>query len=680
MTKRARSMPGPETPIDLATLSSRPIVIERLSPEVDCGRFPIKRGAGDRLRVDASIFAEGHGALAAVLKVRRVGADDDAGWTEAPMVCVNHGLALWSGEVVLEEMGRYEYTIEAWRDTWTSWVDEVSKKHGAGQEVSLELTEGRDLVLRAMARAWGDDARYLKTVLQSFDVDRRPEAQIPLMLSPDLAATMVRWPDRSEAVTYDHPLPVIVEHPRARFAAWYEMFPRSQGTEPGRWGTFDDCIRRLPEVRAMGFDVLYFVPIHPIGVSHRKGRNNSLIAGPNDPGSPYAIGGVEGGHTAIHPELGSMDDFHRLVRAANHMGMEVALDIAIQCSPDHPWVKDHPEWFRFRPDGTIKYAENPPKKYQDIVNVEFFGQHQYDLWRELRDVFEFWVGHGVTIFRVDNPHTKPVPFWEWVIRDIKDRHPHVQFLAEAFTRPPMMKMLAKIGFTQSYSYFTWRNNKRELTEYLTELTQTECAEYMVPNFFTNTPDILPEYLQRGGRPAFLIRAVLAATLSSVYGIYNGFELCENDAIPGKEEYNNSEKYDFKVWDWDRPGNIKDHIARLNHIRQHHPALQRFETLRFYTCDHDDVLFYGKMTEDKEDMVLVVCTTNPFDSAHVWMEFPLEDLGIPEDQAFEVEDLMTGDRHLWTGRWHHYYLDPTLNPAAIFRVIPWRPVDYRTPSL
>ncbi|MBB4265278.1 maltotransferase domain-containing protein [Roseospira visakhapatnamensis] len=679
MTKRARSRPDTGVCIDLSSLSSRPIVIEAVRPEIDHGRFAVKRCVGDRLRVDATVFAEGHGALSAVLKLRPAGAGD-AAWREEPMDCVNHGLALWRGEMPLEDIGRYEYTVEAWRDTWTSWVDEVTKKHTAGQDVSLELSEGRAHVRHAEDRAQGEDAQYLKTVLRGFDTDPEPAARVSLMLSADLAAKMARWPDRSEAVTYHAPLPLIVEPVRARFAAWYEMFPRSQGTDPDRWGTFEDCIRRLPEVRAMGFDVLYFVPIHPIGVSHRKGRNNSLVAGPDDPGSPYAIGGAEGGHTAIHPALGTLADFERLVRAANHRGMEVALDIAIQCSPDHPWVKEHPEWFKFRPDGTIKYAENPPKKYQDIVNVEFFGPHQYDLWRELYDVFEFWISHGVTIFRVDNPHTKPVPFWEWVIREVKDRHPYVQFLAEAFTRPPMMKMLAKAGFTQSYSYFTWRNTKVELTEYLTELTQTECVEYMLPNFFTCTPDILPEYLQRGGRPAFMIRAVLAATLSSVYGIYNGFELCENDAIPGKEEYNNSEKYQFKVWDWDRPGHIKGLITALNHIRVDNPALWRFEALRFYACDHDDVLFYGKMTEDGDNIVLVACTTNPFDPAHVWMEFPLEAMGIPETQAFEVEELLSGERHLWTGRWHHYYLDPAVNPAVIFRVIPWRPVDYRTPSL
>jgi starch synthase (maltosyl-transferring) len=677
MTKRNTAAARTGAAIDLSILSSRPIVIEQVRPAIDHGRFPVKRREGDTLRVSAAIFAEGHGALSAVLKLRRVGTTD---WREAPMVSVNHGLALWEGEAPLEDIGRFEYTIEAWRDSWTSWADEVGKKVGAGQDVSLELVEGRALVEAAARRAFGDDAKHLKTVLKGLDArDATQESRVALMMAADVAAVMARWPDRSEAVEYDLTLPLVVDPIRATFAAWYEMFPRSQGTVPGQWGTFDDCIQRLPEVRAMGFDVLYFVPIHPIGVSHRKGKNNSLTAGPNEPGSPYAIGSAEGGHTAIHPELGTIEDFERLVRAANHMGMEVALDIAIQCSPDHPWVTEHPEWFKFRPDGTIKYAENPPKKYQDIVNVEFFGPHQYELWEELRQVFLFWIRHGVTIFRVDNPHTKPVPFWEWVIRVIKDEYPHVQFLAEAFTRPPMMKMLAKAGYTQSYSYFTWRNSKQELTEYLTELTQTECVEYMQPNFFANTPDILPEFLQRGGRPAFMIRAVLASTLSTVYGIYNGFELCENDPVPGKEEYNNSEKYEFKVWDWDRPGNIKPLLTRLNHIRLDNPALQRFETLRFYTCDNDDVLFYGRISPDGENIIVVLCSVNPFDPQHVWMQFPLAEMGIPEDQSFELEELLTGEKHLWTGAWHHYYLDPASNPAAIFRITPWRPVDYRTPS-
>jgi starch synthase (maltosyl-transferring) len=677
MSKRAAGGADTGAAIDLSTLSSRPIVIERVTPEIDHGRFAVKRCEGDTLTVGAAIFAEGHGALSAVLLLRRAGAAD---WQEFPMQSVNHGLALWEGSAPLPDIGRWDYTIEAWRDDWTSWRSDTGKKVDAGQEVSLELVEGRALVEAALARATGDDATYLKTVLKGFDADAAAAAQTALLMSPELQGVMARWPDRTQAVRYDLVLPLVVDPERAAFAAWYEMFPRSQGTEPGRWGTFEDCMRRLPEVRAMGFDVLYFVPIHPIGTSHRKGKNNSLVAGPHEPGSPYAIGSPEGGHMAIHPELGTLDDFERLVRAANHMGMEVALDIAIQCSPDHPWITEHPEWFKFRPDGTIKYAENPPKKYQDIVNVEFFGPHQYELWEELRQVFAFWIGHGVTIFRVDNPHTKPVPFWEWVIRTIKDEHPHVQFLAEAFTRPPMMKMLAKVGYTQSYSYFTWRNRKQELQEYLTELTQTECVEYMRPNFFANTPDILPEFLQRGGRPAFMIRAVLAATLAGVYGIYNGFELCENDAVPGKEEYNNSEKYEFKVWDWDRPGHIKDLMARLNHIRQDNPAMRRFEALRFYECDSDDVLFYGKMTAERDNMVFVLCTTNPFDGRHVWMRFPLAEMGLEPDQAFEVEDLLNGDRHLWTGEWHHYYLNPQTNPAAVFRVVPWRAVDYRNPSL
>ncbi|KAA5606211.1 alpha-1,4-glucan--maltose-1-phosphate maltosyltransferase [Roseospira marina] len=677
MSKRNAATTGTGAAIDLSLLSSRPIVIEQVRPAIDHGRFAVKRREGDTLTVTAAIFTEGHGALSAALKLRRAGATD---WREAPMVSVNHGLALWEGTIPLDDIGRHEYTIEAWRDPWTSWTDEVGKKVGAGQDVALELLEGRALVEAAAARASGDDAVYLNTVIKGLDAtDATQASKVALMTTPDVAQIMARWPDRSAAVEYDLILPLVVDPPRATFAAWYEMFPRSQGTEPGRWATFDDCIKRLPEIRAMGFDVLYFVPIHPIGVSFRKGKNNSLEAQPGEPGSPYAIGSAEGGHTAVHPELGTIEDFERLVRSANHIGMEVALDIAIQCSPDHPWVKEHPEWFKFRPDGTIKYAENPPKKYQDIVNVEFFGPHQYDLWEELRQVFLFWIHHGVTIFRVDNPHTKPVPFWEWVIRTVKDEYPHVQFLAEAFTRPPMMKMLAKVGYTQSYSYFTWRNSKAELTEYLTELTQTECVEYMQPNFFANTPDILPEFLQRGGRPAFMIRAVLAATLSTVYGIYNGFELCENDPIPGKEEYNNSEKYEFKVWDWERPGHIKDLLRRLNRIRLDNPALWRFETLRFYPCDNDDVLFYGKMSPDGDSLIFVLCTVNPFDGQHAWMQFPLAAMGIPEDQGFEVEDLLTGDKHLWTGAWHHYYLDPTINPAAIFRVTPWRPVDYRTPT-
>ncbi|MGZ9034725.1 MAG: alpha-1,4-glucan--maltose-1-phosphate maltosyltransferase, partial [Rhodospirillales bacterium] len=569
----------------MAGLSSRPIIIQNVTPVVDDGRYPIKREVGDVLQVGADIFREGHDKLAAVILYRRL---DQQTWHEAAMTCINPGLDLWTGGVELTENATYVYTLEAWVDLYDSWVDEVGKKLADGQKVPVELIEGQNLLSAAARRASGDDAAHLAAMLKEVQAGD-DERKAALLLGDQARALVGRYPDRSEAVRYDRELKVIVDRVAARYAAWYEMFHRSQGTVPGKSATFADCERRLPEVRAMGFDVIYFVPIHPIGRAFRKGPDNTLNAGPDDPGSPYAIGGAEGGHKAVHPDLGTLADFRRFVRACHAQGMEVALDFAIQCAPDHPWIKEHPEWFIFRPDGSIKYAENPPKKYQDIVNVNFYGPHQQALWRELLSVILFWVEQGVKIFRVDNPHTKPVPFWEWLTREVRSRDPEVIFLAEAFTRPPMLKMMAKVGFNQSYTYFTWRNFKAELIEYLTELSQSHDKEYVRPNFFTNTPDINPPFLQTGGRPAHQIRFVLASTLSSVYGIYNGFELCEATPIPGKEEYLHSEKYEYKVWDWDRPGNIKDFITRINLIRRENPALHELENLRFYAADDDNVL-------------------------------------------------------------------------------------------
>ncbi len=658
-----------------AGVQSRVIVIQNVSPELDGGRYAVKREAGDTLTVEADIFRDGHGKLSAVVLYKR---KDEADWREAPLTLANPGLDRWSGEVELTENAPYLYTVEAWDDEFESWRDGAGKKLDAGQDIPLELTEGRELVAQAAARAGGPDAKALEKTLKDLD-GARDDRRAEIMMSDAVRDLMARWPDRSRAVRYDRTLEVFVDRVAARFAAWYEMFHRSQGTVEGQWGTFDDCRRRLPEIKALGFDVIYFIPIHPIGRTHRKGPDNTLVAGPDDPGSPYAIGAEEGGHTAIHPELGTLEDFRRFVAACHEHGMEVALDFAIQCSPDHPWIKEHPEWFRFRPDGTIKYAENPPKKYQDIVNVEFYGDHQDALWQELLSVVLFWVENGVKIFRVDNPHTKPVPFWEWLIREVRRDHPDVIFLAEAFTRPPMLKMLAKVGFSQSYTYFTWRDFKGELTDYLTELTQSADKEFLRPNFFANTPDILPGYLQKGGRTAFMVRFVLAATLSSVYGIYNGFELCENEAVPGTEEYLHSEKYQFKVWNWRRRGHIKDLIAKVNRIRRENPALQELDNLRFYEADDDNVLFYGKMSADRRNMVFVAVNLDPFDAHEATLTFPLEDMAMEDTESFAVEDLLTGKKHLWTGPDHAVRLDPKRNPAVLFRVVPWHHVDFVAPS-
>ncbi len=658
-----------------ANLSSRPIVIQDVDPQVECGRYPVKREVGDTLDVGATIYRDGHDKLAAVVLYRRL---DEAGWRQVPMTLINPGLDRWVGSVSLNDNTTYVYTVEAWTDTYESWCDELGKKLSAGQTVTLELIEGRGYVADALPRAaTAEDRARMQQVLSGFDASG-DDVRATLLLDAALRAAIARAFDRARAIRYDRELRVTVDRVEARFAAWYEMFHRSQGKIPGKSATFADCEERLPEIRAMGFDVIYFVPIHPIGQSHRKGKNNALTAKPGEPGSPYAIGSAEGGHTAIHSDLGTVADFRRFVRACHAQGMEVALDFAIQCSPDHPWIKEHPEWFIFRSDGTIKYAENPPKKYQDIVNVNFYGEHQDALWQELLSVVLYWVNLGVKVFRVDNPHTKPVPFWEWLIGSVREKDPEVIFLAEAFTRPPMMRMLGKVGFQQSYTYFTWRNFKHEIIDYLTELTQSHSREYMRPNFFPSTPDINPPFLQTGGRPAHVIRFALAATLSSVYGMYNGYELCEATPVPGKEEFLDSEKYEYKVWDWDRPGNIKEFITKINQIRKDNPALHELENLRFYPADDDNILFYGKMTPDRSNMVFCVVNLDPFDPHVAELEFPFEAMGLKPGDTFQVEELLTARRHLWRSAKQGVRLDPEVNPVEIYRIGTWQQVDYRSP--
>jgi starch synthase (maltosyl-transferring) len=558
---------------------------------------------------------------------------------------------------------RYVYTIEAWRDRFATWREDFLKKRDAGQDIALELLEGRELVHAAAERA----PRSFGSMVKKLDTAADDARLQTLLLDDELLERMRSDGPRTNATGYRHELEVVVDRPAARFGAWYELFPRSAANDAHRHGNFDDVVARLPYVRELGFDVLYLPPIHPIGVSHRKGRNNALEAASDDPGSPWAIGSDEGGHTAIHPELGTLEDFRRLIAAAKKQGIEIALDFAIQCSRDHPWIKEHPEWFDWRPDGTIKYAENPPKKYQDIVNVHFYRDALPSLWLALRDVVRFWIAQGVRIFRVDNPHTKPVPFWEWLIREIQDQDPSVIFLAEAFTRPKMMRKLAKAGFTQSYTYFTWRNTKAELTEYLTELTQDVPKEYMRPNFFVNTPDINPPILQTGGRPAFLARAALAATLSSTWGIYSGFELCESAPIPGREEYIDSEKYQLKVRDFDAPGNLRDFIARLNRVRRENPALHELTNLRFHPAHDDNILFYGKTTADRSNAVWVAVNLDPRHAHEADIELPLYTLGLDDYATIDVEDLLEGHRFQWHAKWQRLRLDPQVKACAIWRV-------------
>ncbi|AHY45474.1 protein of unknown function (DUF3416) [Rubrobacter radiotolerans] len=634
-----------------------PVIIEDFYPELDAGRYPIKREVGDDLEVWADVFRDGHDAIACVLKYRIKGKRK---WIEVPMRHVANDR--WTASAPLTENTRYEYTVEAWPDEYATWVSDVGKKLAAGQDVTLEAEEGRLLVEEAYARTKDPS---LETVLIQTKV-APTEERIALLRDEAVAGLMARNVDRSMSSVY--PVrEVVVDRIEARFAAWYEMFQRSQGTDPTRSATFRECEARLPDIADMGFDVVYLLPPHPIGKTHRKGPNNTLNAGPDDPGSPYAIGSEEGGHKAIHPDLGTLEDFRHFVGACHEHGMEVALDLAIQCSPDHPYIKEHPEWFKWRPDGTIKYAENPPKKYQDIVNVDFYTKDWKNLWNEWLDVILFWIEQGVKIFRVDNPHTKSFAFWEWCIREVQREHPETIFLAEAFTRPKVMKNLAKLGFTQSYTYFTWRHAKWEFIEYLEELTQGEPREYMRPNFFPSTPDINPYILHSGKRGAFQMRLFLAATLSSVYGMYNGYELLEHVPVPGKEELLNSEKYEYKVRDWDAPGNIKPYVKRLNELRRQNAALHELKTLRFHEAHDENILFYGKSSRDGHNRIFCAVNLDPDWPHDTHVHFPLWELGIGEDEEYVVEELMSGREIYTRGSWFWVRLVPEENPAEMFRI-------------
>jgi starch synthase (maltosyl-transferring) len=643
------------------------VIIENVMPEIDGGRSPVKRIVGDVLEVSADIFTDGHDKFDAAVLYRICG---EGNWRQAPMKFVDNDR--WAGRIPLERNARYQYTVEGWRDPFATWLDEVEKKQAAGQNLRLETIEGVQIAEKAAELALEPDASAMASLMKQLKAQEEGSmAQLALMLDEDNRALIDRNAERRNVSRHEPVLEVIVDRLAARFSAWYEIFPRSQSGDPNVHGTFDDVIAQLPRVKDLGFDVLYFTPIHPIGRTNRKGRNNSLTAGPDDPGSVYAIGASDGGHKDVHPELGTLEDFRRLVAAAHDHGLEIALDFAIQCSPDHPWIKEHPEWFDWRPDGTIRFAENPPKRYEDIVNVHFYRDALPSLWFELRDVVLFWVNQGVKIFRVDNPHTKPIPFWEWMIAEVNSRHPDVIFLAEAFTRPKMMKKLAKAGFQQSYTYFTWRNTKQELIEYMTELAHTPMGEYYRPNFFANTPDINPYYLQTSGRPGFIVRGTLAATLSSIYGIYNGFELCEGAPVRGKEEYLDSEKYEVKVWDYDRAGNIAGHIRRLNQIRRENPALWDFRNISFVNAWNDRILAYVRLTPEKDNCIFVLVNLDPHNRQECIYEVPLWEFDLPDHGAIEVEDLLNGGRFTLYGKTHRIALHPAERPAVIWRLIPPR---------
>jgi starch synthase (maltosyl-transferring) len=596
------------------------VVIENISPQVDCGRFPIKRVVGEAVAVEADVFADGHDVVRAVLLYR---SERAAEWSRIPMAPL--GNDRWTARFVPREMGRYRYTVAAWVDHLATWRRDLAKKQEAGQDVTVDLQRGKQLEAEGV--------------------------------------------DDDIVVQHEPPLEVEVDRDKARYSTWYELFPRSAGTKPGVHGTFADVEARLPYVHAMGFDVLYLPPIHPIGLTERKAANNKPDASKEDPGSPWAIGGMAGGHKSIHPKLGTLDDFKRLLKKAEGLGIELALDIAFQCSPDHPYVREHPEWFLKRPDGTIQYAENPPKKYQDIYPFYFETDAWHELWKELASVFEFWIHQGVRIFRVDNPHTKPFPMWQWLIAEVKRSYPDVLFLSEAFTRPKVMYRLAKLGFTQSYTYFSWRNTKAEIVQYFSELNRAPVNEFFRPNLWPNTPDILPEFLQFGGRPAFAMRLVLAATLGASYGIYGpAFELLEHVARePGSEEYRDSEKYQLRQWPLDRADSLRDFIARVNRIRRENAPLHTDRGLRFHNIDNDSLLAYSKTTEEGKESILIIVNLDPHHAHAGWLDLDLMDLGVASDRPYQVHDLLSDARFLWQGARNYVSLDPAHTPAHIFRI-------------
>jgi starch synthase (maltosyl-transferring) len=645
---------------DLAALDGRRrVIIDDLRPQV--GHYPIKRAIGEEVRVEADLLADGHDQLAGVLRHRRPGGT----WQETSLAFADNDT--WCATFVVDAIGTWEFTVSGWVDGWATWAVGLRRKQEARQDIEVELQGGAAMAAEAAARARGEERAALLALVARLRDRGEATGRAEAALSPEIAALMRANADRAAATTFEPPITVTVDPHRAGFSSWYEMFPRSTGAE-GRHGTLRDAEQRLRYVAEMGFDVVYLPPIHPIGRTFRKGPDNSLQTSPSDPGSPWAIGSAEGGHKAIHPDLGTAEDFRRLVRAAREQGLEVALDIALQASPDHPYVAQHPEWFVHRADGSIQYAENPPKKYQDIYPFDFTGAAWRTLWRELRDIFFHWIEQGVTIFRVDNPHTKPIPFWEWCIRTVKARHPEAIFLAEAFTRPKLMYLLAKVGFSQSYTYFTWRATKAELTEYVRSLVETDVGEFFRPNFWPNTPDILPEHLQFGTRATFIARATLAATLSPNWGIYGpAYELQERVAREGAEEYAQNEKYQLRSWDLGRPDSLRPVLRRLNEIRKNNPALQRLAGTTFHETDNEFLLCYSRVTADHGNAVLVVVNLDPHNQHAGWLTLELLALGLDKGSPFQAHDLMSDARFFWQGERAFVSLDPKVMPVHVFRL-------------
>lgn len=652
------------------------VVIEGVTPQVDDGRYPAKRVQGDKVTVRAHVYADGHNALACVLLSRKKVSTNqptqnaDTGenkWHQSAMQLKESGLDIWEGTFRVSELGLYEFTVHAWIDQFANWKRDTGKKQNANQSIEVEIEEGVQMIRAAAQAADQLSGQTLKRFADELRSASGDEA-VTIANNPQLESLMLKYADRGRIREYDRILPLMVEPVKALYGSWYELFPRSLGTDETRkHGTFKNVISHLPYVHDMGFDVLYLPPIHPIGHAHRKGKNNTLKAEAGDVGSPWAIGAATGGHTAVHPDLGSMSDFDELVAKAREHDIEIALDIAFQCSPDHPYVKEHPEWFYHRPDGSIRYAENPPKKYEDIYPINFECDDWRNLWQELTNVVLFWVEHGVKIFRVDNPHTKPFEFWEFLISHVKSRHPDTVFLSEAFARPKIMYHLAKAGFSQSYSYFTWRNSKHEITNYFSEVYASPVVEYFRPNLFANTPDIFPEFLQFGGRSGYLIRLVLAATLGASYGIYGPvFELCSTESIPGTEEYKDSEKYEIRKWDLEHPSSIKEFITRVNKIRRQNPALHQNRDFRFLRIDNDDMVAFAKTSSDGANTIVTVVNLNPNYSQGGNLFLSSKEFGT--EDTYQVHDLITGMRFLWSGESNFVKLDPNVSPAFVFRIL------------
>jgi starch synthase (maltosyl-transferring) len=638
------------------------VVIENVNPEIGCGKYAVKWVVGEKLTVSADVFGDGHDVVKAALIFKL---KESSKWTEIPMEFL--GNDHWEASFTPDKTGVYEYSIKGWIDHFATWQYALKKKHEANQNIDTEILVGVQLLKEAIPGAKPNHAKKLESRIDTLKKLKGP-AVVSKGLDTDLTMLMNENGNRDNETTYSKTLILDVERRKALFSTWYEFFPRSASQEPGKHGTFMDCERLIPRIADMGFDIIYFPPIHPIGRKHRKGLNNAVTANPGDPGSPWAIGAEEGGHKSIHPELGTMKDFTRLVKKAKEAGLEIALDLALQCAPDHPYVKEHPQWFKWRPDGTVQYAENPPKKYQDILPINFENEDWENLWLELKSIVDFWIDKGVKIFRVDNPHTKPFNFWEWLIREVRKEHPEAIFLAEAFTRPRIMEQLGKIGFNQSYTYFTWRTTNEEIISYINELTKTERKYYYRPNFWPNTPDILPPHLMTGGEPAFIFRLILAATLSSNYGLYGPvYEFGLHVPFPGKEEYIDSEKYEIKHWNWDQNTRIKDIIKLINNIRKENPALQATNNITFGSSENSQIICYGKTTHDHSNQMIMVVNLDPHNVQRTMIKLPLYELGIPYDRPFWVRDLLSGSKYQWQGEWNYVELHPYLLPAHVLRV-------------